>query len=55
MSIQNAINCFTENLRMCGQPNPANPQSMEKYNLYSGLLSLAEAVRQIEFKVTQIT
>jgi hypothetical protein len=46
-SLQVAIKCFDENLRLFADPH----NEAEKYNLYQGLSSLTEAIGQIEQQI----
>ena len=50
MSIQTAINCFDENIRLYSntQTEPAT------YNLYTGLYQIALAIQQLESEVDAI-
>jgi len=48
MSFYNAVRQFEENLRLFAKTEP------EKYNLYAGLVNLAEGLRNIELKLDEI-
>jgi hypothetical protein len=50
MSIQSAINCFEENIRLFGNAR-VEP---EKYNLYNGLTEMARAIQQLDGEVDAI-
>ena len=49
-SLQVAIKCFDENLRLFADPH----QQPEKYNLYQGLSSTVEALGQIEQQIQKL-
>ncbi len=50
MSIQSAINCLDENIRLYGNPR-VDP---EKYNLYNGLSEMARAIQRLDNEVEVI-
>ena len=50
MKSDEAIKCFDENRRLFGDPH-CNP---EEFNLYNGLASLAEAVKEIQIQIRQL-
>ena len=50
MYSNNAKKCFSENLRLFANPT----LEPEKYNLYNGLLNLAEAIKGIEQRIKYI-
>jgi conjugal transfer/entry exclusion protein len=49
-NLQFAIKCFDENLRLFADAH----QQPEKYNLYQGLSSMAEALDQIEQQIQKL-
>ena len=50
-AIDNAMKCFVENRDLFGEPPGARA---EQFNLYQGLANLAEAVREIQVKQTEL-
>jgi hypothetical protein len=50
MSIQTAINCFNENIKLYSntQTDPAT------YNLYTGLYQIALAIKQLESEIDAV-
>jgi len=50
MSIQSAINCLDENIRLYGNPRV----DQEKYNLYNGLSEMARAIQRLDNEVEVI-
>ena len=50
-AINNANKCFKENLDRFAQPVE---QHTEKYNLYQGLANLAEAIGELDEKLSAI-
>lgn len=53
MSVQGAKKQFSENLRFLPSP-PTSREDMEKFNLYSGLLNLAETLASIESQLASL-
>lgn len=51
MSIQTAIDCFAENIRLFAPHPPSEP---EKFNLYNGLVNLALAIQKMEMEINNI-
>ena len=49
--VRTAIKCFDENRNLFGDPQ-GQP---EKFNLYNGLASLAEAVSELQSQVSALT
>jgi hypothetical protein len=50
MSIQSAINCFEENIRLFANSR-VEP---EKYNLYNGLANMASTIQRLDREVGEI-
>ena len=50
MPITTAKKCFKENMRLCADPD----KEPEKYNLYSGLVSLADSIEELHKTVNDI-
>jgi hypothetical protein len=50
MSIQTAINCFDENIRLYSNPQ-TDPAT---YNLYTGLYQIALAIQRLESEIGAI-
>jgi hypothetical protein len=50
MSIETAIKCFEENLRLFGDSRT----QPEKFNLYNGLAQLSKAVQSMEVELHRV-
>jgi len=50
IATQTARKCFSENLKLLAHPET----EPEKYNLYSGLTALAQAIAALETRIAQV-